>query len=113
MRRHEDPTRDPASEARDDHEVPSYYKPYRKSTRQWFYRTPEAEVEAGDNEEQAWAQARSAYKRDVADCLNPSLKSLAVNQIRQAIGVWPNAPISGGTSASSPCSKPTSETAVE
>ena len=86
----QDPTRDPASEARDDHEVPSYYKPYRKSTRQWLYRTPLGEVEAGDNEEQAWAVARSAYQRDIDDCLNPQLKSLAVNQIRAALNVYPN-----------------------
>lgn len=91
MRRPEDPTRDPASESRDDGEVPSYYNPYRKSTRQWFYRTPLGEVEAGDNEIQAWAQARAAKQRDLADCRNPQLKSLAVNQLREALGVWPNA----------------------
>lgn len=90
-RPYRDPSRDYASEARDDHEVSSYYKPYRKSTRQWLFRTPLGEVEAGDNEEQAWAQARAAYKRDLADCRNPSLKSLTVNQLREALGGWTNA----------------------
>lgn len=107
MRRPEDPTRDPASEARDDHEAPSYYKPYRKDSRQWLYRTPLGEVEAGIDHEQAWSIARDANMRDLADCRNPQLKSLAVNQLREALGVWPNPPISGGIPpASSGCSKP-------
>jgi len=91
MRRSEDPTRDPASEARDDHEVPSYYKPYRKDSRQWFYRTPLGEVEAWYNHPDAWVAARRAHARDLADCRNPSLKIPAVNQLREALGVWPNA----------------------